>query len=280
MNVKHKGGYNIFNLIDDFYITVTDFFNSSFIGGLLGKAFSIILYIVLGKLVLTLSTKLAKKICNTTQSKLDTRKAETLTSVTKSIIKYVIDFFIIYKVLLIIGVPNATIIAIVSVFGVALGLGAQNFVKDIFTGFLILLEDQFAVGDYVSIDNKIGIVENIGLRTTIILTSEGYQIIIPNSEIRTVYNMGKGYGKVILDIPFAVALDTKKIIGILEDEMIKQKQLIFGLTDVPVVLGVNTLNQTIVEIRIEAIVTTGAKDEVTRKLKLAIKTRFDNEKLS
>jgi len=101
--------------------------------------------------------------------------------------------------------------------GLALGFGAQNLVKDVISGFFILFEDQYAVGDYVSIGPATGNVEDIGLRITKIRAFNGDLHIIPNGEIKTVINHSRGNSLAIIDISIAYEADADKAISILKD---------------------------------------------------------------
>src|SRR5690606_1629021 len=110
---------------------------------------------------------------------------KTLASLLKSVGFYTVFFVAGMMVLESIGINTASLLAAAGVAGLAIGFGAQNLVKDVVSGFFILFEGQFRVGDYVGIGNVEGVVEQTGLRTTWIRSFGGEVHIIPNGEVRS-----------------------------------------------------------------------------------------------
>jgi small conductance mechanosensitive channel len=114
------------------------------------------------------------------------RRIKTLRDVGKSLLRYVLYFVGAIMILSELNVDARSILAGAGIVGLAVGIGAQNLVKDVVAGFFILLEDQFAVGDRVSIAGITGTVEDMGLRVTKIREATGNLNIISNGEIRQV----------------------------------------------------------------------------------------------
>lgn len=114
------------------------------------------------------------------------RRVETIREVISSSSHIIITGIALMMILHELGFDIRPIIASAGLLGVAFSLGAQHLMKDVINGFLILLEDQFAVGDKVKISDHSGIVEKINLRTTTLKDSDGNIHIIPNSEIKQV----------------------------------------------------------------------------------------------
>ena len=96
----------------------------------------------------------------------DERKIHTITFMLKNIIRYVFYFIGVVMVLDLFNINTTSILATAGIGGLAIGFGAQSLVKDIITGFFILFEDQYSVGDYIGIGDLEGIVEELGVRTT------------------------------------------------------------------------------------------------------------------
>ena len=117
------------------------------------------------------------------------KRTKTITALINSVFQYTVIFFYLFGVLSIIGVPVGTLLASAGIFSLALGMGAQGFVSDLVNGFFILSEDQFDVGDTVLINSQVGIVIQLGLRTTRLRTSDGSIIFIPNRDISIVKNL-------------------------------------------------------------------------------------------
>ncbi|HQD06395.1 MAG TPA: mechanosensitive ion channel family protein, partial [Bacillota bacterium] len=123
---------------------------------------------------------------------LDIKKEKTLSILMYSVFRYAIYFLAMLMVLSILGVPVAPLFAGAGIAGLAIGFGAQSLVKDIITGFFIIFEEQYHVGDFVEINQGIkGTVEEIGLRMTKIREWGGHLNFISNSEIRTVRNYNR-----------------------------------------------------------------------------------------
>lgn len=117
----------------------------------------------------------------------------TLKRVLKNVTHYVVSFVACIIVLSDLGVNVASILAAAGVIGLAVSFGAQSLIKDIFAGFFIIFEDQYGVGEYVTVNKKFtGVVELVGLRTTELRGDQGELIIIPNGSITDVVNYCRG----------------------------------------------------------------------------------------
>ena len=132
------------------------------------------------------------------------RREQTLSKLLKNALIYLIAFIVIVMVLETLGVPVATLIAGAGVAGLAIGFGAQSLVKDIISGFFIIFEDQFSVGDYITIDGLEGTVEEIGFRTTKLAGWTGEQYVLPNGSINFVtnYSIHNGLSVVEINVPY------------------------------------------------------------------------------
>lgn len=170
---------------------------------------------------------------------LNDRKAKTIGAVLKSILKYCVYFFGIFGIISVISPKvGMTGLTFAGIGGVALGLGAQNLIKDIINGFFILFEDQFSVGDYISIDDKSGIVQSLELRVTKIRDLNGDLHIIPNGLITKITNHSRGDTKFYIDFDIAYDEDSKEILSIVSDICKKFSEENEFITDGPDVLGI------------------------------------------
>jgi small conductance mechanosensitive channel len=127
----------------------------------------------------------------------------------ESLAQYVLYFGGVLMILRVFDVDTTPILAGAGVIGLAVGLGAQNFVADVVAGFFILFENQYLVGDYIQIGDAQGRVEAINIRCTQIRDESGKLVIIPNGQIKTVVNYSKGYVNAVVDIkvPTSTSLD-------------------------------------------------------------------------
>src|SRR5690625_5855916 len=142
---------------------------------------------------------------------ISSRREQTLSKLLTNILMYLIAFIVIVMILDILGVPISTLLAGAGVAGLAIGFGAQSLVKDVISGFFIIFEDQFSVGDYILINNLEGTVEEIGLRTTKVQSWTGEQHIIPNGDISMVTNYSIHNGISVVEINVTYENDIKQV---------------------------------------------------------------------
>lgn len=120
------------------------------------------------------------------------QRSITLHALFISLVRYVVYFTALGYILSEFGIDYKTYLASLSLVGIALGFGAQGLVQDVVTGFFILFEDQFSVGDMVEIAGQVGMVEEIGLRTVRLRSYQGAQLIFQNRNIPVVSRYRKG----------------------------------------------------------------------------------------
>jgi small conductance mechanosensitive channel len=113
------------------------------------------------------------------------------------------------------GVSVAPILATAGVAGVAIGFGAQSLIKDYFTGFFLLLEDQIRQGDVVEVAGKGGLVEEVTLRYVRLRDMDGHVHYIPNGEIKLVTNRTRSYATPVVDVPIAYREDPDEVLGLM-----------------------------------------------------------------
>ncbi len=209
------------------------------------------------------------------------RKIKTLQSVVKNIYTALIMFVLIVTVLGMFGVDSTSIIAVFSVFSLAIGLAAQDVIKDFISGFLLVLEDQFSIGDNIVINNGVqGVVENLGLRTSSLRTLDGELYIIPNGNIETIKTFSKDFCRAVVIVGVDYNTDIDDCLKILNNEMEIAESDLDDIMVVPDVQGVVELGDSSVNIRIIAQCKIDKKWDVERELLRRIKNRLDREKIS
>lgn len=183
----------------------------------------------------------------------------------------------------ILGVSTAPIVASLGFIGLGISLSAQDIIKDILNGMLILLEDQFAEGDVISVNGCSGQVEHMNLRITQLRNSEGALITIPNSAIRLVENLSNGWARVNLGIDVAYDTDLDRAIEVIQQvavqmsyERVWRQQII----DTPQVLGVDHFGDHSITIRLWIKVQPLKQWEVAREYRLRLKKAFDRQGIS
>jgi small conductance mechanosensitive channel len=180
-------------------------------------------------------------------------------------------------------VPIAPFLASIGVAGLAISFGAQSLVKDVISGFFILIENQFDIGDVIEIDRVSGVVERMTLRVVMIRDGDGVLHIIPNGSIPRVSNKTRGWAKSVVDVPVSYKEDLDVVIRALREvatEFWKEERWSAELTEEPAVLGVETLGDGSVSLRVVATTRPGRQWDVGRELRRRIKNRFDKEGFS
>jgi small conductance mechanosensitive channel len=131
------------------------------------------------------------------------REVSTASALLSSATGYAVFFIALVMILREAGVNTATLLGGAGVVGLAVGFGAQNLVRDLVTGFFIIFEGQYGVGDYVEINGVFGVVEEIGLRVTKVRTPRGDIRFFPNGTITSVNTYTKGHIPLVLHVPVA-----------------------------------------------------------------------------
>lgn len=205
-------------------------------------------------------------------------RLKTVSVVTRSIIALLwvgIGFIVALSV---IGVNIAPVLAGLGILGVAVSLASQNLIRDGINGFLIILEDQYAVGDVIQVDSFTGLVENINLRITQLRDSEGRLITIPNSEIKIVANFSSHWSRADLQIPIPYQADVDRALRLVKEvgETLSQDlewQEI--LLESPQVLGIEHFGDRGVMIRIWIKTQPLKQWDTAREFRRRLKIAFD-----
>lgn len=204
-------------------------------------------------------------------------QVRTLTSVIRATGIGVIVVLAALEILPILGFNLGPLLTSAGVAGVAIGLAAQNIVKDCFNGFLILIEDQYNVGDLVTIAGLTGTVESMTLRRTQVRASDGTLYIVPNSQITTVANQTRDFSVATINVSVDFSANPDEVMKLLKDVSMSvrddPKFSSVYLSD-PVLLGVDSIkgSQVIypVQIRTKANQQWAAQRETQRRIRLAL----------
>ena len=141
------------------------------------------------------------------------QKGQTLVQLMQSVCQYALYFGSAVVSLGVLGVNTGPILAGAGLLGLAVGLGAQSLVTDVVSGFFILFEEQYLVGDHVKIGEASGRVEVVGIRHTQVRDAEGRLHIIPNGQIKGVVNASRGYSNAVVELRLPADADLD---GVLE----------------------------------------------------------------
>lgn len=205
------------------------------------------------------------------------KRGKTLTALLNNVVVNVVYFIAILLIVDELGFPLAPLLAGAGVIGLAIGFGAQSIVRDVITGFFIIYEDQFAVGDFVDTGKNSGTVQEIGLRITKIKEWTGQIHMIPNGLIAEVTNFSKENSIAVVDVGIAyeenIANAEAVIIEVLKEVYEQEENMVVE----PTVMGVQDLGDSDVVIRVAAECNPMTHFAIARKLRRAIKDRFDQK---
>ena len=178
------------------------------------------------------------------------------------------------------GIEIGPLLAGAGIAGLAVSLAAQSLIKDIISGFLILFEDQFGIGDVISTGGVTGMVESLDLRITQLRDSEGRLITIPNGQISIVQNLSMDWAQVDLSITVAHQSDLAAVLTLLKDiatELSQESEWQRLILEPPEILGVEALDYKGITLRLWLKTQPLKQWVVARELRARIKYAFDRE---
>jgi small-conductance mechanosensitive channel len=207
------------------------------------------------------------------------RRGQTIAQLLRSVgrvVVVVIALLLTFNVFIDIG----PILAGAGILGLAVSFGAQSLVKDVISGFFILFENQFAIGDVIEIAGKSGVVEKMTLRVAVLRDGEGVMHVVPNSEIKVVSNKTRGWSRAVVDVGIGYDEDIDRALGIIRDEaaqLATDRVWSLQLDGAPEVVGVESLGDSSVVIRTLIRTQPGSQWTVAREFRRRIKNRFDRD---
>jgi small-conductance mechanosensitive channel len=173
--------------------------------------------------------------------------------------------------------PAVTLAGLASL---AVGFGAQTLVRDVITGFYIVLEDQYVVGDTIQIADNIGRVEHLTLRRTVIRDARGALVTIGNGEIRSVSNLSRDWSQTFVDVSLAPESPIEKTMQALETAAVALRgdpAWSQALVDGPRILGVQNFDRNSSTVRLQVRTAPTRQDEVARELRRRIQIEFQKQ---
>ncbi|WP_316572298.1 mechanosensitive ion channel family protein [Neobacillus sp. YIM B06451] len=203
------------------------------------------------------------------------RREATLVKLLDNILSYAIYFIAFVMILTELSIDVKAMLAGAGIVGLAVGFGAQNLVRDVITGFFIIFEDQFSVGDHIRIDTFEGTVESIGLRTTKIKSWTGEVHILPNGSITQVTNYSLNNSMAVVDIGIAYEEDIAKAEKIILEIIGKLANAHEDMVKPPELVGVQNFSPTEVTLRVVAETKPMKHFAVARMIRKEIKLGLD-----
>ena len=266
--------------------TITEYFNGFLStlaensGLLFWKGVGILLVILGGKLVLDLISRMTARQIKKSEDmpEMQARRVQTMMTMTRSTFRYIVYGICALMILAQLGFGNAinNLLLSAGIGSLALGIGAQSLIKDVVTGFFMMFEKQFSVGDYVKLDDVEGTVTATAMRVTYLKNFAGQQIIIPNGSIGRVINYSRtdSLAKITVGTPYEA--DTRQVMEVL-DQAVKAyaEEVKDILVEQPKIQGITDLADSSVNITVVCRTLPCRHWEVERGLRLAVKVALD-----
>ncbi|HIK42520.1 mechanosensitive ion channel family protein, partial [Thermoleptolyngbya sp. M55_K2018_002] len=178
----------------------------------------------------------------------------------------------------VLGLPVGSVLTFGAVLAFAASLASQNLIRDLVNGFLIISEDQYAIGDVVTIGNSTGLVENMNLRVTQLRNGDGRLITIPNSMVDRVENQTRLWSRVDLIITVAYDSNIEHVLSVIRDVaqgLYDDPQWRDKFYNPPQVLGVETLSHEGISIRVWLDTQPMQQFAVGREFRLRVRIAFE-----
>jgi small-conductance mechanosensitive channel len=178
------------------------------------------------------------------------------------------------------GINVTPVAALAGLASLAVGFGAQNLVRDIISGFYIILEDQYVVGETIQVGETIGRVEHVTLRRTVVRDPRGALVTLSNGDIRTVGNLSRDWSQAFVDVSVSPQIAQEKALQALEAAIAEFRgdpawsQV---LVDGPRILGLQSYDQNASTIRLQVRTAPSRQDDVARELRRRIQLEFQRQ---
>lgn len=243
------------------------------------KFYQPLIYVVLGLIIYNIFSKVITKVWNESKKrkKIVSKRNDTIISLVKNIIKYLLTAFIILSILGVYGIDTSKIIASLGIAAAVIGLAFQDIIKDFLAGILIIFDDKYSIGDIIEINGFKGEVISLGLMNTKIKSYTGEVKVISNSSFTEVINYSNNNTMLVIDVPVSYQTDLdvlEKLLKDLQKDILKIDNVVnYEL------LGLNELasSSIIYQIAIECKPCTHIG--VKRKVLVLIKKTLDNNNI-
>lgn len=243
----------------------------------------IILVLVLSKVVIKIGNKMIRKVFlmrAKSPLRVNERREATLLKLLENVITYVVYFIAAMMILEYCNIPVKGLLAGAGILGLAVGFGAQSLVKDIISGFFIIFEDQFSVGDYIKINTFEGEVLEIGLRTTKLKSKTGELHVIPNGSIIQVTNFSILNSVSIVDISIPNNDQVELAEKLIQQQLSGLETKIEEIVKPPELKGIETHTLEELVLRIVTETKPLKENEVSRQVRKEIKAILDEHGIS
>jgi len=172
------------------------------------------------------------------------------------------------------------LLVVIAVVGIAVGFGARELVRDVISGFSIILEDQYSPGDTIQVGETVGRVEHLTLRRTVVRDARGALVTLANGEIRSVGNLSRDWSQAFVDIALSSAVPQERALQALDaaaTELRNDPSWSQALVDGPRILGLQSYDQNISTVRLQVRTAPARHEDVSRELRRRIQLELQRQ---
>ena len=208
------------------------------------------------------------------------KRAQTVASIVRRALSVLIWTTAVLIVLRELDVDITPVLTGAGIVGLAIGFGAQTLVRDVISGFFLIVEDQVRVGDVAMVNGTGGLVEQINLRTIVLRDHEGVVHVIPNGEIKTLANRTKDFSYYVIDLGIDYDEDTDRVVALVREagaELMQDPAYAPSILEPVEVLGVDDFKDSAVSLRFRIKTVPLKQWEVGRELRRRVKHVLDRE---
>ena len=273
-----QGGGWLYHLLTKFGVSPD---TASTVTDLVVRPLSILIVVLIAFIVARLGSRVIRRVlervANQAANRSGSTRAARVTTMS-GVVANVWRFFVFVVagaiVLGMLGINLTPLLASATIIGATLGFGAQQIVRDYFSGILMTVEDQFNVGDSVTVGGVTGVVEEVTMRLTRFRGVDGTIFVIPNGDIRLVGNLSRGWARAIVDftLPGASAADMERlrsVIAAAAHGVATSPAFAGHCTEPPTVVGLQSADSTTVTMRVMLLTVPSQRDALTRALREA-----------
>ena len=262
---------------------VTDAFGAWLLSGGVSIVIILIGAVIVHRVLLVVSERSIRRIVirdASMSSEDEQRREETLVRIVHSSVHVVIIVVVVTMILSSLGIEIGPLVAAAGIVGLAFGFGGQYLIRDVISGLFIIIENQYRVGDSVSLNDISGTVEDITLRMTTLRDLDGIVHHVPNGSIAHVANKGKDFSRVNMNIGVSYSADlehVERVINQVGAEL--DSDPVFGdlIREAPVFLRVDNFGDSSVDVKILGTVEPQKQWQVAGELRKRLKVAFDRE---
>lgn len=225
--------------------------------------------------------RVLERVANQASTRSGSQRAGARVTTMSSLLANVWRFFVFVVagaiVLGLLGINLTPLLASATIIGATLGFGAQQIVRDYFSGVLMTMEDQYNVGDSVTVGGITGVVEDVTMRLTRFRGVDGTIYVIPNGDIRLIGNLSRGWARAVVDVtlPGATAADldtVRQVIAEAAHTVATDPRFAAHCTEPPNLVGLLSADASTITVRVMLLTVPSQRDVLTRALREGVLT--------